>query len=325
MSVDRRLLNWGIFLVLLGVLPLAAHQGWISADTLGRAWQLWPLLLIGSGVGLILSRTRFAFLGGLIVAATFGIIIGGAIAGGFNLANFGCGGSSGAGAPVLIDNQHGSFGPSPRVELRLNCGTLNVAPATGAEWTLTATGDERTRPVVTPGSDLLLVRSPEGIVFPPFGGNRSATWTVGLPAGPAIDLRAELNASDARVSLAGLTLSNAVVNANAAATRLDLGSTSVARIDLEVNAADLRVTLPTAGTVGSISANAASVHLCAQPGAHLRFSVGDSTISSDNFGSRGLVRVSNTWETPGAAGPVVDLRLDGNAASFTLEGPEGCK
>ena len=45
-------------------------------------WTLWPLILIGIGVGLVLSRTRFDFVGGLIVAATFGIMVGGLLSAG---------------------------------------------------------------------------------------------------------------------------------------------------------------------------------------------------------------------------------------------------
>ena len=57
---------------LAGAVPLLVRSGYLTSDQIGRLWDLWPLIIIGIGVGLILSRTRFDFLGGLIVAATFG-------------------------------------------------------------------------------------------------------------------------------------------------------------------------------------------------------------------------------------------------------------
>ena len=41
--------------------------------------QLWPLILVGIGLGLILRWTPFAWFGGALVAATFGIIFGAAV------------------------------------------------------------------------------------------------------------------------------------------------------------------------------------------------------------------------------------------------------
>jgi hypothetical protein len=325
MSVDRRLLNWGIFLVILGVIPVAVNQGWLPHDTVSRAWQLWPLLLVGSGIGLILARTRLAFLGGLVVAATFGIILGSVIAGGVNLGSFGCGSTQSGTGPVLVD-QAGQFGSGATVTLRLDCGSL-VAQPSGAGWSVHVTGDQRVRPDVSSAADALTVRTPGGFVLAPFGNSPTAAWVIGLPAGPALDLRVELNATDARLGLAGLTVSSLRLNGNAGSTRLDLSGTKVDSLDIEANAADLRLTLPEGGTTGVVSANAAAVHLCAATGANLRLATGGSTISSDNFASRGLVKNGSTWETAGAASgsPLVDLRLDGNAVSFTLEGPEGCR
>ncbi len=77
MRVRRGYLGWGVFLILAGAVPLAVRSGYLSDDQIGRLWSLWPLILVGIGVGLILSRTPFAFVGGLIVAATVGLMVGG--------------------------------------------------------------------------------------------------------------------------------------------------------------------------------------------------------------------------------------------------------
>src|SRR4051794_28247992 len=60
MRVNRGLLGWGVFFLVLGAVPLVVAYGGVAASTFDRAWQLWPLLLIGAGLGLVFARTRAA-------------------------------------------------------------------------------------------------------------------------------------------------------------------------------------------------------------------------------------------------------------------------
>ena len=89
---DRRLLGWGLFFVLLGAVPLAVQSGAIPRETVAQSWRLWPLILIGGGIGVLLQGTRAAVVGGLVVALTFGIIGGSVLAGGIDIGAVGCGG-----------------------------------------------------------------------------------------------------------------------------------------------------------------------------------------------------------------------------------------
>jgi hypothetical protein len=43
MRIDRRLVGFGLFLVTVGVVMVAARQGPIPDETAGRVWNLWPL------------------------------------------------------------------------------------------------------------------------------------------------------------------------------------------------------------------------------------------------------------------------------------------
>src|SRR4029079_17884090 len=54
MHLDRRLLGWGIFFVLLGAIPLAVRAGLLDRALVGQWPLLWPVLLIGWGLGLLL-------------------------------------------------------------------------------------------------------------------------------------------------------------------------------------------------------------------------------------------------------------------------------
>lgn len=78
MHIRRGYLGWGVVLFLTGAVPLAFRSGYLNDEQIGRLWTLWPLILIWIGVGLILSRTRFDFIGGRIVAATLGLMPGAA-------------------------------------------------------------------------------------------------------------------------------------------------------------------------------------------------------------------------------------------------------
>ena len=60
MRVNRGLLGWGVFFIVLGAVPLAVQAGVVSEARVREAWQLWPLILVGIGLGLVLERTRFA-------------------------------------------------------------------------------------------------------------------------------------------------------------------------------------------------------------------------------------------------------------------------
>ena len=119
--------------ILTGAVPLAARSGYLTSDQIGRLWTLWPLILIGIGVGLILSRTRFDFIGGLIVAATFGLMAGGLLSSGIGTFSTGaCGQDAGT---IDFPAREGTFSPAgASVDLEIDCGNVTVGIASGNAW-----------------------------------------------------------------------------------------------------------------------------------------------------------------------------------------------
>lgn len=330
MSVDRRLLNWGVFLVLVGGVPLAVHQGWIPRDLVARAWELWPLFLVGAGIGLILRATPLRPLGGIVVAATAGVIIGATVAvgiGGFSVGAFGCGPAA-TGAPRLLA-QDGTFGgTTATVTLNARCASLEVGTASGSGWSIDVSGDESARPAVDAAADRLDVRSPSTPTALPFGATR-ATWQATLGTGTGMDLTLHLDGGDATVDLGGANLSRLAVEGNAIGdTRIDLSNAHVGQLQVSANAASAAILLPAAGTLtGTIDANAASIELCAPSGVGLRLVPDQNITASNNYGARGLARNGDAWETAGYASAAarVELRTMGSAVSFTLNPEDGCR
>lgn len=328
MSVDRRLANLGIFLLILGAVPLAVSQGWLARETASRALELWPLILIGVGIGLILRRTPLHFAGGLLVAATGGTMLGALLAGGLSLGTLGCGNVGAATDPAVLE-EHGTFtGGATSVVLRATCAGLSIVPTSGSAWGVTVTGRADARPVLQVAADRLDVRSPDRTAVGPFDARLGSRWTVTLGTDVTYALDVNLNAGEVNLDLGGLRLDALTVQGNAVGnSHLLLHDATVGRLDAQVNAGDLKIALPaTADLTGRVQANAASVALCADPGTGLRLR-NASVVTGDNFSSTGLVRSGTTWESPGigSAAHVVDLTLNGAAARFTLNPSEGCR
>lgn len=325
MRVDPRFLNWGVFFILLGAIPLAVSQGLIPDDAVDGWWRFWPLILIGIGVGLLLRRTSFHFVGGLLVAATFGLMFGSLLAGGVaGQIPFGFSCTSDRSGTAFAD-QSGTLGPSGSVSLEMSCGDLTVTPTAGTGWTLTGTGPDGRAPQINASAERLSIRAPEGSWFGSFG-NEGSTWRVALPIDPTLDLSTTLNAGTSSLSLAGMHLDDYSGTTNAGKTTIDFTGTTLRRLSYTVNAGSTLITLPAASVAGSATVNAGSLGLCVAPGSGLRIESG-SVLGSNNYGQKGLVQTGSTWTTPGYATSAVqiDLSISANAGSVELDPAGGCR
>jgi hypothetical protein len=319
MRINRGLLSWGLFFVVLGAVPLAVRQGLVDEETVAQAWTLWPLLLILGGVGLLLRRTPIEPLAGVATAATFGLIVGGMLASG-SVPLASCGDEQG-GQPFA--SRSGELGPTAEVDLQLNCGELTVRALPGSAWAIEGVDEDGAGPQADASIDRLEIDS--GTTTDVF--ETRDRWTVALPTETVIELEARVNAGASRLELAGLNLARLDVGVNAGQLTLDLGGVAaLGELEVTLNAVgSSRIVLPNLTFSGSVQANAAGgIRLCAPTGVGLRLTVSDSVASSHNYGSRGLVQDGNVWQTPDydTASARIDLRTRANAGSFQLE-PEG--
>jgi hypothetical protein len=315
MHVDRRLLGWGAFLILAGAIPLAVRAGAISAESLAGWPTLWPLLLVGAGLGLILRRTPLHLLGGTISVLTAGVMVGGLLAAGFHgFPAFGACGANGNGS--AFPEQTGTFGSNAAMHVEFNCGHLNIDSEDGADWRFSGTGPSERRPEVRVDADSVAITPPHE----DFGFNDPASrWNVTIPRDPGISLSVTLNAGDGTADLHGASVDSFDLTMNAGSFTADLGT--AARLDglsATINAGSAAVSLPATSTSASMTVNAGSMKLCVPANVGLRISWGGA-LASNNFDSLGLVRLDdNHWESSGVASQRIDISATANAGSFTL-------
>ncbi len=328
MHIRRGAFGWGVFLILAGAIPLAVRAGVLTESQVSDLWTLWPMILIGLGVGLLLGRSRFAFVGALIVAATFGLMVGGLLSAGLggagNLSAGACGDP--AHGRAFADRTGSLAATAATVQVAANCGDLDVSMAPGTTWGMTGRDWDGDGPEVKAGPDSLTIRSTDG------GGplgifSARSTIAISLPTDPRLDLDVELNGGATSFDLAGATLGPTWLRLNGGSTSVDLGSVrQMGDLQVELNAGAVGITLPALSLTGAIEANAGSVNLCVPEGAGLRLQTTDSVAASFDYADHGLVQNGSTWTSSGYDGAAmrIDLRTSGNAASFRLDPEDGC-
>jgi hypothetical protein len=321
MPINRRLFLWGLFFIIAGAVPLAVRLGVIGGEVASRWWTLWPLIIVGWGVGLILQRTPADVLGRLIVTATLGLMAGGILAAGPHMPGFSCGGRGGSGFPAAT----GAFGDRAEVDIELDCGSLTLGAVDGSAWQVSGTDPNGSAPQIAAGPDRLSLRPSGGSV--PFL-EASPAWTVNLPRSSELSLSVTVNAGEARVNMGGAKLAGVDMTLNAGSARFDFGdATGLASLDVTVNAGSVTINLPATGTAGSFTVNAGSIAFCVPNGANLRVQSNDQLTASSNYAAQGLTRAGDTWTSAGfdpTATNRIELTNTANAGSLTLNPKEGC-
>ncbi len=322
MNIDRKYLYWGVFFIAAGAVVLVGQSDLVDSDVVERALELWPVLVIALGVGLLLRRTRFGVAGGMLAAAVPGLLIGGiVVAAPVVTPDLGmeCDGTR----PVSLETRQGTFPGAGSVDLHLTCGDLTVTTLPGNGWSL-ETGNDRGKPaVVEVSTGRLSVVSAAG--GRPFGLHRGAdAWRLALPTADALGLTAEVSAGHGDFDLAGARLGAVRLAVNAGEGRIDLGGATLADLSLDVNAAKASLILPADDFAADLDVNAASLKICAPSELGLRIHHRGVLGSSDYTG---LVRNGDAWESPDYALAIhhADVTVSVNVGSVDLDPVGGCK
>ena len=319
MRVDRGRLNWGVFFIVLGAVPLAYHQGALSSSAIGEAWRLWPFILVGIGLGFVLSRTPAAFLGGLVVAATFGLVLGGVFAVGPNV---GCGNGGNSPATVIRD---GSFGGASTVSLHLRCGSATITTSADDQWHVNATNDGGNAALVNSDSTSLEINS---------SGDRGGwtdrgrdDWQVALPRSSQVSLSSTLDVGDARYRLSQANLSSAAFNLNLGSLHVDLTDASLGNLTVSTNLGSAWVELGGSSDLsGDLKTSLGSLEVCAPPELGLQIT-STGSLSSNDFSGIGMSQVGGVWQTSNyaTAAHKANLTVNTSLGSLKLHPAGGCK
>lgn len=319
MTVNRRFLYWGVFLVAAGAVTLLAQGDAVSNDVGAQALRLWPVAIIALGVGLLLRRTRFGLAGGLLAAAMPGLLVGGLIVA---VPRFvpGCDGV----APATFDTRQGTFAGAASVDLALACGDLTVTTVPGTGWQLQSDTAGAAATAVDVSADRLSVKSSSQ--RRPFGVTPGGdVWRVALPAASMLDLTAEVSAGRGRFDLAGAQLGNVRLDVNAGDARVDLGEATIAHLSMRVNAASASLLLPAGQDFGAdLSVSAGALRICAPSELGLRVH-STSVLASTHY--TGLIGNGDTWESPGysMANHHADVTITANVGSVDVNPLGGCQ
>ena len=322
MHIDRRLVGWGSLLIIAGAIPLAVRAGAIPRDVLDGWPSLWPLLLVGSGIGLVFAGTPVRALGGLISVVTAGIMLGGLLTVGFHgFRDFGpCGSGSNASAFATVT---GTITDPAAVEIDLTCGTLGLIAVDGDTWSLSGRSPGGRAPTIDASPDRVRVVA---IRDAHFDFDAAATsWQVQVPRSPRLDLSVALSAGSSTLDLGGARIRHLDLTLNAGSLRTDLSrAESVGSVRSTVYAGSAALLLPNGPTSAEVTINAGSLALCVPEDAQLDISW-SGEIAGNNFDSLGLVKLDDRhWTTSGAGSSPTSLDVSANVGSFSLLFGDAC-
>ena len=328
MHASSRLLNWGVFLVIVGAFALAVQAGLIEAGAAAQLLRWWPVMLIVIGLSIVLSRTAFPVVGGLLVAATAGLFVGALLAGGIGAFGNACAGGDAAGGATTT--QSGTFNDGVGLlRMELTCANVTVTRSAGATWNVEARHEEGRPPAIEQAPNRLTLGTNDSDGFSFFGGDTRRDWNVTLPTDPVLNVGATFNASRGQLDLGGGPLELLSATFNASDVRLNLAGADARNgpLNLTLNASSVTIALPSSGTgaTSSITVNASSLTVCAPPELGLRVETKE-TLGSHNLAAAGLTEVGGAWQTPGydSAAARSDMSLTSNVSSVTFDRSGGC-
>jgi cell wall-active antibiotic response 4TMS protein YvqF len=255
MRVNRRFLFWGVSLVAVGGVLVAADLGRINTAILADVIRLWPLAVVAIGASVVLRRTRISLSATLVAALIPGVVLGAAFAVAPRIA-----GSCGVRDDLAnVSTEHGSFDGPAAISVRSGCGILHVTTVNGVDWTFDSASSGRLPDVRADDRSLEIDAAIGDLSQLDPGRNR---WDLTLPT-EIDDLRVTVVAGSAALELPGATINSLRIGADAAKVSVDATTALVSELDAIVNAGDLSLSLADDGDlVGSVRVNAGDVDIC---------------------------------------------------------------
>lgn len=311
-----------MFLICLGVVPLAVQLGVLDPKAAAELLRLWPLILIGIGIGLVLRLTPYRAIGSLIAAGVLGLVVGALFAGGISSASFVCTDSQPTASPIV---RSGTFAPgSANVNIELSCGQIDLTRSSDPAWNVQVATNGQP-PVIETDSSSLDLRSANTGNFGPFGADSDERWQVTLPAATSISAGVTLNAASGRLAFGNGAVSHVSTTFNASNSRVDLsGAAGDTSFSSTLNASSVQLVLPAQPIDGSVTLNVSSMTICVPPAVGLRIRY-SNTLGTENFVAAGLQGAGEDWSTPGIVPAATTLHITSNASTITLDRSGECQ
>src|SRR6476661_6958461 len=171
MAINRRFLYLGLFLVAIGGVLVAVDLAAVDTTALSDVLRLWPVALVAIGAGIVLRRSRYALVGGIIAAMLPGLVLGGGLA----VAprhGLDCGAGN---VGEQTRTQHGAFSGGGAVQIDTSCGSISIQTQPGDAWQLTSSSTTGREPHVELNGDVLQIASAGSDMFE----NGRDTWNLG--------------------------------------------------------------------------------------------------------------------------------------------------
>jgi hypothetical protein len=319
MTINRRFLYAGLFLVAMGSVLLVVEAGLVDSATLAWALRLWPVALLAIGASLVLRRTSVSLPAGMLAAGIPGLLLGSAFALGPRFA-VDCG-APGEGGSVAT--QQGAFDGPANVSVRVGCGALTVSTTPGNGWRLDAAANNgRASTVMADARSLSIGVSDERLHFPDGGQRR---WNLTLPTTDIEQLNLITFANDSHIALPGARIGRLSITANASDMVLDVSGASVSSLYAVVNVGSMSIHLPANSDVsGVVKVGAGDAQICAPPGVGLR-------MTSKGFAERiavgGLQQTGREWQSPDyeSAAHHAELNVTANFGAIEINPIGGCR
>ncbi|TAK01446.1 MAG: hypothetical protein EPO36_05300 [Chloroflexota bacterium] len=310
MRVNRTLLYFGIFLVAIGGVVVAADLGVVDEAILADALGLWPLAVMAVGLGLILRRTRASLSGGMLAAAVPGLLLGSAFAVVPGMPNL-C--LPADGVPDVA-RREGAFNQPASILVTVDCGSLDVVTGSGTFWRLDAraAGAELGPRIVAAANALSIESTREDGWL----GIEPDDWDLRLPMGEIADLTLNMNAGRGDIDLAGTEIGRLSIGANASDVDIDASAAAVTDLTVGVNFGDLSILLPAGDIRAAFEVDAGHASVCLPDGVGLRLT---SSAAAGAVTVGGVERSGDAWQSPDYASATYRAELDVNVDFGALE------
>ncbi len=234
---------WGLLFILVGVLLLLDNLGVVEVN-FSNIWQLWPVLIVGTGVSMLSLR---GWLGGIVtfilVAATLGLV-------GFAV----------LGSSVFIDDTTSVEGSIPRgtevksLDINIDTGaaSINLSSNTNQSLDYAQEGDDSIKVDATSSfkSDVQYVNISTNSDKMFWLGNFRNDLTFSLPQSLPVALTIDAGASSLKGDLSQVQLSKLTVDMGASSIDLKLGALAARQtISFDTGASSIKLKIPTASGV----------------------------------------------------------------------------